>query len=61
MVMSTVALPSVTSVKASGDTSLHFVKAMLMAFLVSSTFRVFGNFMILRQTDRQVVKLRFNL
>lgn len=54
MVMSAVALPSVTSVKVSGDTSLHFVKAMPMAFLVSSTFRVLGNLMILRwkrQTD----------
>lgn len=52
--MSAVALPSVTSVKVSGDTSLHFVKAMPMAFLVSSTFRVLGNLMILRwkrQTD----------
>lgn len=54
MVMSAVALPSVTSVKVSGDTSLHFVKAMPMAFLVSSTFRVLGNLRILRwkrQTD----------
>lgn len=60
MVMSVVALPSVTSVNISGDTSLHFVKAMLMAFLVSSTFRVFGNFVILRQTVRQVVKFGCN-
>lgn len=48
MVMSVVVLLSVTSVKLSGDTSLHLVKAMLMAFLVSSTFRVLGNFKILR-------------
>lgn len=47
MVMSAVALPLVTSVKVSGDTSLHLVKAMLMAFRVSSLFRVLGNFMIL--------------
>lgn len=47
MVMSAVALPSIISVKVSGDTSLHLVKAMLMAFLVSSTFRVLGNLVIL--------------
>lgn len=51
MVMSTVALPLVTSVKVSGDTSLHLVKAMLMDFLVSSTLRLVGNFRILK--DRQ--------
>lgn len=48
MVMSAVALASVTSAKVSGETSLHLVKAMLMAFLVSSTFRVLGNLVILR-------------
>lgn len=47
MVMSAVVLSPVTSVKVKGDTSLHLVKAMLMAFLVSSTFRVLGNLMIL--------------
>lgn len=52
MVMSAVAFPSVISAKVSGDTSLHLVKAMLMAFLVSSTFRVLGNFTILRQRRR---------
>lgn len=52
MVMSAVAFPSVISVKVSGDTSLHLVKAMLMAFLVSSTFRVLGNFTILRHGRR---------
>lgn len=50
MVMSTVALPLVTSVKVSGDTSLHLVKAMLMDFLVSSTLRLLGNFRILKDT-----------
>lgn len=55
MLMSTELLPSLTSEKLRGDTSLHLVKAMLMAFLVSSTFRVLGNLMILRWTRRQVV------
>lgn len=52
--MSTLEFPSGSSVKVKGETSLHLVKAMLMAFLVSSMFRVLGNLMIL-----QVKKKKF--
>lgn len=47
IVMSALLLGLVISVKARGETSLHFVKAMLIALRVSSLFSVLGNFVIL--------------
>lgn len=47
MTMSALLLGLVISVKERGDTSLHLVKAMLMALRVSSLFSVLGNFIIL--------------
>lgn len=47
IVMSALLLRSVTSVKVRGETSLHLVKAILIALRVSSLFSVLGNFKIL--------------
>lgn len=47
IVMSALLLGLVISVKVRGETSLHFVKAMLIALRVSSLFSVLGNFVIL--------------
>lgn len=47
IVMSALLLRSVISVKVRGETSLHLVKAILIALRVSSLFSVLGNFVIL--------------
>lgn len=49
IVMSALLLGLVISVKVRGETSLHFVKAMLIALRVSSLFSVLGNFVILEK------------
>lgn len=51
IVISALLLGLVISVKVRGETSLHFVKAMLIALRVSSLFNVLGNFVILEEGE----------
>lgn len=57
--MSALLLGLVISVKVKGETSLHLVKAILIALRVSSLLSVLGNVVILEGDEKEDVDLQY--